>query len=66
MLDTGLPRTDVENDFVRARRRQVLATLGHRLRGHPRDSDRIVPLAELPLARSAGAASSTWVCRPYR
>ena len=53
MRDTGLPRADVENDFVRARRRQVLATLGHRLRGHPPDSDRIVPLAEVvgPLGR---------------
>jgi hypothetical protein len=47
VLDTGLPEADVENDFLRARRRQVLATLGHRLRGHPRDSDRIVPLAEV-------------------
>ena len=32
-LDTGFPRADVENDFLRARRRQVLATLAHRLRG---------------------------------
>jgi hypothetical protein len=47
MLDTGLPRADVENDFVRARRRQILATLAHRLRGRPADSDRIVPVAEV-------------------
>ena len=29
-LDTGFPRADVENDFLRARRRQFLATLGYR------------------------------------
>lgn len=33
MLGTGFPRADVENDFLRARRRQFLATLAHRLRG---------------------------------
>src|SRR5215470_14941675 len=33
MLDTGFPRADVENDFLRARRRQFLAALAHRLRG---------------------------------
>jgi hypothetical protein len=27
MLDIGFPRADVENDFLRARRRQFLATL---------------------------------------
>jgi hypothetical protein len=47
MLDTGFPRADVENDFQRARRHQVLATLAHRLRGQPRDSDRILPLDEI-------------------
>ena len=26
MLDTGFPRADVENEFLRARRHQVLAT----------------------------------------
>lgn len=33
MRDTGFPQADVENDFLRARRRQFLATLAHRLRG---------------------------------
>src|SRR5712691_5944185 len=44
MLDTGFPRADVENDFARARRHQVLATLAHHLRRQPADNDRIVPL----------------------
>jgi len=47
MLDTGFPRADAENDFARARRRQVLATLAHRLRRQPGDSDRIVLLDEV-------------------
>ncbi len=47
MLDTGFPRADVENDFLRARRQQVLATLTHRLRRRPHDSDRILPLDEV-------------------
>jgi hypothetical protein len=33
MLGTGFPRADVENDFLRARRRQFLATVACRLRG---------------------------------
>ena len=44
MLDTGFPRADVENDFMRARRRQVLAALTHRLRRQPRACDRLLPL----------------------
>ena len=51
MLDTGFPRADVENDFLRARRCQVLAALAHRLRRQPHDSDRILTLDEV-----AGAA----------
>jgi hypothetical protein len=47
MLDTGFPRADVENDFARARRRQVLATLAHRLRRQSFDSDRILLLDEV-------------------
>lgn len=47
MLDTGFPQADAENDFLRARRRQVLATLARRLRGARGDSDRIVPLDEV-------------------
>src|SRR6266699_4183969 len=45
--ETGFPRADVENDFLRARRRQVLATLAHRLRRQPRDSDRLLRLDEI-------------------
>jgi hypothetical protein len=32
MLSTGFPRADVENDFLRARRRQFLTALAHHLR----------------------------------
>jgi len=47
MLDTGFPQADVENDFLRARRHQVLARLAHRLRHQPGDSDRLLPLDEV-------------------
>ena len=47
MLDTGFPRADAENDFARARRRQVLAALAHRLRHQPAGSDRLLPLDEV-------------------
>jgi hypothetical protein len=47
MLDTGFPQADVENDFRRARRHQVLARLAHRLRHQPGDSDRLLPLDEV-------------------
>jgi hypothetical protein len=47
MLDTGFPRADVENDFLRARRRHVLDTLTHRLRRQPDDSDRLLVLDEV-------------------
>src|SRR5258708_21984234 len=47
MLDTGFPRADVENDFARARRHQVLAALAHHLRRQPADNDRSVPLGEV-------------------
>lgn len=33
--DTGFPRADVENDFLRARRRQVLSRLAAKLRLEP-------------------------------
>src|SRR6266487_3957509 len=53
MLDTGFPRADVENDFLRARRRQFLATLAHHLRGGRGEGNRLVPLDEVagPLGR---------------
>jgi hypothetical protein len=47
MLDTGFPQADAENDFLRARRRHVLATLAHRLRGQPADRDRLLPLDQV-------------------
>ncbi len=47
MLDTGFPRADVENDFLRARRRQFLATLAHHLRGGRGEGNRLVPLDEV-------------------
>ena len=47
MLDTGFPRADVDNDFLRARRHQVLATLAHRLSHQPPDSDRLLRLDEV-------------------
>ena len=46
-LDTGFPRADVENDFLRARRRQFLATLAHRLRGKPGDGNRLMVLDDV-------------------
>lgn len=36
--DTGFPRADAEADFLRARRRQLFATLGGRLRGRARET----------------------------
>ncbi len=47
MLDTGFPQADVDNDFLRARRHQVLATLAHRLRHQPHASDRLLRLDEI-------------------
>jgi hypothetical protein len=44
---TGFPRADVENDFLRMRRRQVLARLAHRLRREPDDVNLILPLDEV-------------------
>ncbi len=47
MLDTGFPQADVENDFLRARRRQFLATLTHRLRGRRGDGNRLMVLDDV-------------------
>jgi hypothetical protein len=47
MLDTGYPQADVENDFLRARRRQVLAALSRRLRGQPADCGYLPTLGEV-------------------
>jgi len=48
--DTGFPRADVENDFLRARRRQVLARLAQRLRREPDDVNLILPFDEVAAA----------------
>jgi len=48
--DTGFPRADVENDFLRARRRQVLARLAQRLRRGPDDVNLILPFDEVVAA----------------
>lgn len=48
--ETGFPRADVSDDFLRARRRQVLARLAHRLRGEPDDVSLILPFDEVVAA----------------
>ena len=48
--DTGFPRADVEDAFLRARRRQVLARLAHRLRREPDDVNLIMPFDEVVAA----------------
>jgi hypothetical protein len=35
ITDTGFPRADAENDFLRARRREVAGRVGYWLRGEP-------------------------------
>jgi hypothetical protein len=47
---TGFPRADVENDFLRARRRQVLARLAHKLRREPDDVNLVLPFDEVVAA----------------
>jgi hypothetical protein len=47
MLDTGFPRADAENDFLRARRRQFLAALAYRLRGGGGNGNRLVQLDDV-------------------
>jgi hypothetical protein len=47
MPDTGFPRVDAENDFLRARRRQFLASLNCRLRGGGGECNRLTPLDEV-------------------
>ncbi len=45
--ETGFPRSDVENDFIRARRRQVLTRLAYRLRREPDDVNLILPFDDV-------------------
>ncbi|MDT4912138.1 MAG: hypothetical protein QOC66_1266 [Pseudonocardiales bacterium] len=44
---TGFPRADVENDFLRARRRQVLSRLASKLRREPDDVSLVLPFDEV-------------------
>lgn len=48
--DTGFPRADVENDFLRVRRRQVLSRLAHRLTREPDDVAMVLPFDEVVAA----------------
>lgn len=50
MPDTGFPRADVENDFLRVRRRQVLSRLAQRLSRSPDDVSLILPFDEVVAA----------------
>jgi hypothetical protein len=45
--DTGFPASDAQDDFQRARRRQVMSRLARRLAGEPGDVDFILPYAEV-------------------
>ena len=45
--ETGFPRADVEDDFQRMRRRQVLARLAVKLRLEPDDVNLIIPFDEV-------------------
>ena len=48
--ETGFPRADVEDDFLRVRRRQVLARLSRRLRREPDDVNLILPFDDVVAA----------------
>src|SRR5215831_6163812 len=48
--ETGFPRADVADDFLRARRRQVLAQLAQRLRRDPDDVNLILPFGDVVAA----------------
>ena len=48
--ETGFPRADVADDFQRARRREVLSRLAHRLRREPDDVNLILPFDEVVAA----------------
>jgi hypothetical protein len=45
--DTGLPSSDAQVDYSRARRRQALSRLSRRLRGQPGDVNLILPFDEV-------------------
>jgi hypothetical protein len=48
--DTGFPRADAENDFLRMRRRQVLSRLAQRLRRQPDDVSEVLPFDDVVAA----------------
>lgn len=50
MPDTGFPLADAQDDFLRARRRQALASLAGRLRRTPDDVGVILPFEEVVAA----------------
>ena len=54
--DTGFPRADVENDFQRVRRRQVLSRLAARLRRSPDDVNPILPYLDRVIYVARGSA----------
>jgi hypothetical protein len=57
MSDTGFPRADAENDFLRARRHQFLAALAHRLSGgHGAYVTRVLTAVPQRPRRLAGSA----------
>ena len=45
--ETGFPRADVENDFLRARQRQAAARLANWIRHRPASAGRLLPLQEV-------------------
>jgi hypothetical protein len=52
-MDTGFPDSDAQNDYSRARRRQVMSSLAHRLRREPDDVRVILPFDEVVQALGA-------------
>ena len=46
-MDTGFPRADVENDFLRARRRQAAGRLANWIRHRPESASRLLLLQEV-------------------
>ena len=48
--NTGLPQTDAQFDFGRARRRRTFSQLAARLRGEPSDVNVILPFEEVVAA----------------
>jgi hypothetical protein len=46
LTDTGFPRADAENDFLRARRREVAGRVGYWLRRKP-DGRQLLPLGQV-------------------